>query len=293
MVRLAETRRAEQLTESNMKGSIMARQLTTMMRPICAIALAAPVFFAPSLAQAKEINLTSKFRISYLGFNVGVVKSYTKISGDRYTIDGAARSNNLVSMITNAKAHFSSSGGIENNKLVPSNLKASYRAGKKKGELKMGYSNGKVASIEAKPKIKYKPGTVPVQKSHLQNVIDPVSSGLFPVKSSDIGNGRKVCDRVLPVFDGRSRMNLVFSYKKTSTARVKGFRGKVHTCSVRYQPVSGIRPKKKSVKFMKANRDMEVTMARVGKTNFYALFAFRVRTEKGMAAGKAYEFKVK
>lgn len=282
-----------QPVEGNKKGTFMANRLSTVMRPLCAMALVAPFIFAPATAQAKEINLTSKFRISYLGLNVGVMKSYTKINGDRYTIAGAARSNNLVSIITNAKAHFSSSGEIENNKLVPSNLSASYRAGKKSGELKMGYADGKVASIESKPKIKYKEGTVPVKKDHMQDVVDPVSSGLFPVNSSDIGNGSKVCDRVLPVFDGRSRMNLVFSYKRTSTARVKGFRGKVHTCSVRYQPVSGIRPHKKTIKFMKANRDMEVTMARVGKTNFYALFAFRVRTEKGMAAGKAYEFKVK
>ena len=293
MHRLAGGRRSARPLEGNMKGSIMANPLSTVMGPICAMALVAPLVLTPTTAQASEINLTSKFRISYLGLNVGVMKSYTKISGDRYTISGGARSNSLVSIITDAKAHFASSGEIEDNKLVPSNLSASYRAGKKSGELKMGYSDGKVASIESKPKIKYKPGTVPVKKAHLQDVIDPVSSGLFPVNAADIGNGRKVCDRVLPVFDGRSRMNLVFSYKKTSTARVKGFRGKVHTCSVRYQPVSGIRPHKKTIKFMKANRDMEVTMARVGKTNFYALFAFRVRTEKGIAAGKAYEFKVK
>ena len=271
----------------------MANQLSPVMRPLCAMALIAPFIFAPATAQAKEINLTSKFRISYLGLNVGVMKSYTKISGDRYTIAGGARSNSVVSVFTNAKATFSSSGEIDDTKLVPTSLSASYKAGKKSGQLKMGYANGKVASVESTPKIKYKPGTVPVKKTHLQNVIDPVSSGLFPVKSGDIGNGRAICDRVLPVFDGRSRMNLVFSYKKSSTARVKGFRGKVYTCSVRYQPVSGIRPAKKSVKFMKANRDMEVTMARVGRTNYYALFAFRVRTEKGIAAGKAYEFKVK
>ena len=90
----------------------MANQLSPVMRPLCAMALIAPFIFAPATAQAKEINLTSKFRISYLGLNVGVMKSYTKIAGDRYTISGGARSNSVVSIFTNAKAHFSSSGEI-------------------------------------------------------------------------------------------------------------------------------------------------------------------------------------
>ena len=228
-----------------------------------------------------------------MGLNVGVLKSYLTLTKDRYTISGGAKSNSLVSIVRNAKASFSSQGAISGTKLVPNNLSVSYKSGKKSGLLKVGYSEGDVASIESKPKIKYKPGTVPVKKSHMQEVLDPVSSLLFPVELGDIGNGRKVCNRVLPVFDGRTRMNLVLSHKSSKTARVKGFRGKVHTCSVRYQPVSGIRPKKKNIKFMKANRNMEVTMARVGNTNMYALFAFRVRTEKGTAAGKAYEFSTK
>lgn len=260
------------------------------LKPVYVVAALIPLALAPAAALAKEINLTSKFRVSYLGFNVGVVKSYLKVDQDRYSISGGAKANSLVSVITNAKANFASSGEITGGKLVPSKLSVSYKAGKKSGQLTMGYTNGGVASIKSQPKIKYKPGTVPLKKAHMKEVIDPVSSLLFPVKSQDIGNGRKVCNRVLPVFDGRSRMNIVLSYKSSKTERAKGFRGKVHTCSVRYQPVSGIRPKKKNIKFMKANRDMQVTMAQVGNTNLYALFAFRVRTEKGYASGKAYHF---
>jgi hypothetical protein len=273
-----------------MEGTIMGKLQSFAMKPISAIALILPLASMSAPALAQDITHNSKFRISFLGLNIGTMKSHVKISKDRYEISGGARSNPLVSIVANAKAHFASSGEIADNKLVPSDLSVSYRAGKKSGRLKMGYDDGGVASIESKPKIKYKPGTVPIKKAHLQQVIDPVSSLLFPVKAGDIGDGRKVCNRVLPVFDGRSRMNLVFSYKSSQSVRVKGFAGQVHTCLVRYQPVSGIRPKKKNIKFMKANRDMQVTMAQVGNTKMYALFAFRVRTEKGMASGKAYEF---
>ena len=87
-------------------------------------------------------------------------------------------------------------------------------------------------------------------------------------------------------------MNLVFSYKSKSVRKAKGFRGMTFKCSVRYQPVSGFRPFKKNVKYMKANRDMTVTMARVGQSNVYALFGFRVRTKSGVASGYAVKFVV-
>ena len=153
------------------------------------------------------------------------MKSNVKISDDRYEISGGARSNSLVSIVSDAKAHFSSSGEITDNKLVTSDLNISYRAGKKSGHLKVGYDDGGVSRIEFKPKIKYKAGTIPVKKMHLQAVVDPVSSLLFPVKPADIGNGRKVCNRVLPVFDGRTRMNLVFFLQVQPYNQGQGLQG--------------------------------------------------------------------
>ena len=44
--------------------------------------------------------------------------------------------------------------------------------------------------------------------------------------------------------------------------------------------------------FMKANRDMEVTLARVGDSTVSSLFSFRVLTDKGLATGSAYHFAV-
>ena len=259
---------------------------------LCILAVTGAALTAPmSTAQASEWSLTSKFNVSFLGLNVGRVKQYLTVSGSKYTIQGGAKANRLVSLISNAKANYSSAGTVNGNRLVPSKLDVAW-TGRKSGKLSMGYDKDRVASIEAMPKIKYKSGTVPVKKEHLSKVLDPVSSLIFAVDQGDIGNGRKVCNRTLPIFDGRSRMNLSLSYKSSKRVRVKGFKGKVHTCAVRYQPVSGIRPAKKNIKFMKANRDMEVTMARVGNSNFYALFAFRVRTTQGIAKGSAYQFSV-
>ena len=240
--------------------------------------------------QAENLFHKSKFAINYLGVNVGEMKHIVELSNDGYKIFGSAKANSVVSIVAKVKASFSSTGKILKNRLVPTTHSVKFNNGRKSGRIKMGFTPEGVREISAKPKIRYKKGTVPLEKSHLRNVLDPLSSLLFPVKQNEVGDGRKVCNRTLPIFDGRERMNLALSYKAKGSATIKGFRGDTFTCWVRYQPISGIRPHKKNIKFMKANRDMQVTVARMGDSNFYTLIGFRVRTSKGMASGSALEF---
>jgi hypothetical protein len=269
---------------------VMGTMNTNIIAGIIALGLLATAFNSPT--HASDVHLTTKYSVSFRGVNVGKVKYSIRFSGDQYAISGGARANSVISIVAGAKAQFNSAGTISGRRLIPDALSVSYRTGRKKGHLKITYSRDGVTKIEASPKIKYKPNTVPVKKIHLLKVLDPVSTVVFPVRTEDVGNGRRVCNRVLPVFDGRTRMNLIFTYKSTSSADVEGFKGTTFVCSVRYRPVSGIRPAKRNIKFMKANRDMEITMARVGNSNIYSLFAFRVRTQKGWATGTAYHFSV-
>ena len=254
------------------------------------LSVTAAISLLAGAAHAESLFHKSQFAINFLGVNVGEMKHIVELNNNDYKIFGSAKANSVVSVIAKVKANFSSTGKITNNRLVPATHDVKFKNGKKSGRLKLGFTPNGVQEIKAKPKIRYKKGTVPLEKSHLRNVLDPVSSLLFPVKQSEIGNGRQVCNRTLPIFDGRERMNLALYYKSKGSAKIKGFRGDTFTCGVRYQPISGIRPHKKNIKFMKANRDMQVTVARMGNSNFYTLIGFRVRTVKGMASGAAVEF---
>ncbi len=250
----------------------------------------ASLAYVPGSAFAQDTKLLTKYSISFLGLNVGKMANSYVLSDKAYTISGGVRTNAVVSLVADTKAYFESKGRISGTRLVPANHKLDYRSNKKKGGVKFKYADGNIVAVSSAPKVRYKPGAIPVVAAHKMNVLDPVSSLLFPVMPKDIGKGNKICNRVVPVFDGKARMNLVLRYKSKRLVKAKGFRGEAFTCAVRYQPVSGIRPFKKHIKFMKANRDMEISLARVGESNVYALFGFRVRTNRGMASGKAYHF---
>lgn len=258
-----------------------------ILKPVVAACLLSAL---TTQASAEYLIHKSKFDIYYLGVNVGEMRHAVELADDDYKISGSAKSNSVVSIISEVKASFASTGKITDDRLIPAAHNVKFKNGRKSKRLKIGFSQQGVRDIQARPRIKYKAGTVPLEKSHLKNVLDPASSLLIPVNTDDVGDGRKVCNRVLPIFDGRARVNLAFSYRSSGSANIKGFRGDTFTCAVRYQPVSGIRPHKRNIKFMKANRDMQVTVARMGESNFYTMIGFRVRTSKGVASGSAFEF---
>lgn len=239
------------------------------------------------------VVLKSELAVTFSGLPVGTLSHVYTVSGTNYSVQGSMKSNRFISMVAGTKANYSSSGRISGSKLVPASQSVKYKSPRRKGAISLAFASGNVRSASVSPKKKIKKGTVPLQAGHSRGVLDPVSALVFAVDNSDIGNGRKVCKRTLPVFDGTVRYNLKMSFKSAKTARAEGFSGETFTCNVRYQPIAGHRPHKKSTNFMKANRNMQITIARIGETNTYGLFGFRVKTRHGTASGRASTFSVR
>lgn len=247
------------------------------------------ILLAPS-AYAADANVKSKFSVYFKGVPVGVFSSSVEITGNRYSINGKAKTNKFVSVIASSKARFSASGTISGNKIVPDENAYSYKSGKRKGHGSMAFRGADVVKISAKPKRKIKKDTVPLNASHKSKVLDPVSTLLFTVANGASTNGREVCNRTQKVFDGRNRMNLTFFYKGKGDVRPEGYSGEVYKCGVTYHPIAGHRTSNKGTKFMRARRDIEVQMARIGSSNAFGLVGFSIPTRAGFVTGQADRF---
>lgn len=188
---------------------------------------------------------------------------------------------------------YSANGSISGRNLYPAVQHLSYKNGKRKGTADLTFANSNVIKVSANPKFKYKSGSVPITKEHALNVIDPVSSLVFSLAPNEAVTGATICNRSIPIFDGKNRLDLHFTYKKSEKSKTKGFKGKVYTCAVRYAPVAGHRPHSKSTRFMASANDIEITMAPVGQSRVYALYGFKVPTRKGVVSGYPINFKLK
>ena len=261
--------------------------------PVAMAFFLASALGAPAFANEGSTVLDSRINVTFVGVPVGTLNNTISLSGSQYSISGLVKSNRLVSIVAGAKVRFSSSGRISRSKLLPKAQNVNFKSSREKRNISLAFTSGNVRSASVSPKKIYKNGAVLLEAGHRRAVIDPVSALIIPVRRKDIGDGNKICDRTLPVFDGTARYNLKLSFLSSQKARTKGFSGEVFNCQVRYQPIAGHRPHKKNVKFLKANRSMKITFARIGNTSNYGLFAFHVKTRKGTAIGTAGKFAVR
>ena len=70
----------------------------------------------------------------------------------------------------------------------------------------------------------------------------------------------------------------------------KGYDGPVVVCSVRFQPISGHRPSRSAIKYLMAQRDIEVSLAPVAGTRVLVPYRITVPTALGAAVLEATEF---
>ena len=235
---------------------------------------------------AETIQHEMKIVLTMVGIPVGKLAMAVNVANGNYKITGSAKAFGATRLFSNAKGTAYSSGQYINNILINTSHKLRYTTKKKKGQVDIKFGKNGVETTKVVPAVKIKPGTIVVKPAHLKSVEDPVKATLIAVKPSQIGNGAAICNRTLPVYDGKNRFNLKMHFKGTRKVVTKGFKGLSYVCSVRYVPVAGHRPFKKHIKRLQANKKLEIALARIGNSSLYGLITFKVKTKYGTVVGK-------
>ena len=249
------------------------------------LALATITANTPAYA-AETIHHEMKLILTIAGVPVGKLAMAVNVANGYYSISGAGKAYGASKLFSNAKGTAQSSGRYLENIITNTAHKLNYTTKKKRGSVNIKFSKNGVEKAIVSPAVKIKPGTIIVEPSHLKSVQDPVRTTIIAVSPSQIGNGAAICNRTLPVYDGKNRFNIKMRFKGTRKVVTKGFKGLAYVCAVRYEPVAGHRPFKKHIKRMKANKNIEIAMARISNSTIYGLIQFKVKTRFGTVVGK-------
>lgn len=252
---------------------------------IPAVALATITANIPANA-AETIHHEMKIVLTMAGIPVGKMAMAVNVSNGNYSISGSGKAFGASRLFSKAKGTAHSSGRYLENTITNRVHKLNYTTKKKRGSVNIKFGKSGVEKAVVSPAVKIKPGMIIVEPSHLKSVQDPVRTTIIAVKPNQIGNGQAICNRTMPVYDGKNRFNIKMRYKGTRKVVTKGFKGLSYVCAVRYEPVAGHRPFKKHIKRMKANKNIEVSMARISNSSLYGLIQFKVKTRFGTVVGK-------
>jgi hypothetical protein len=259
-------------------------------RSLAALSLVGAALAGADACLAGQGKLEAHYVASLAGIPIGKGIWVVDVIDDQYSATASGKTTGLMRVFAGGMGSAAGRGTV-NGKPVSSSYAATIASDKKTDEVRMAVSSGTVKEFSALPVWPPTPDRVPLTEAHRQGIIDPMSAWLMPVA----GNGDPVkpdaCHRTLPVFDGRGRFDLILAYKRMDRVRSeRGYAGPVVVCSVQYRPIAGHRPDRPAIKYLMAQRDIEVALAPLASTRILVPYRISVPTALGQAVLEATDF---
>ena len=92
------------------------------------------------------------------------------------------------------------------------------------------------------------------------------------------------CRTGAAIFDGRMRYDLKLDFKRMETVKAeKGYQGPVVVCAIYFSPIAGYIPDRAVIKYLAAQRNIEIAFAPIAGTRILVPFRMAIPTPLGTA----------
>ncbi|SEP97466.1 Protein of unknown function [Faunimonas pinastri] len=235
--------------------------------------IALPAWSAPASAE----GVTVQYGLRFIGLPIGTASLKLQTEGSRYTVEGKGKVGGLMSLISDGKGTANVHGAVLPGRLAPAAFSEDRIEDGQHERTSFDLDGTTATNVKVDPMPKFKADRVPMTDANRLGVIDPLTALVVP------GKGTDACNRTQPVFYATERFDMVLSYDHTETVRggSRGYNGPAVVCAVRYRPIAGHRPNKRTTKFMIATKDIAIWLAPVPGTDLNVPVRIHVATMSG------------
>ena len=271
---------------------ISRRPVQFALRPLgvlCAGALLL-LLVHPDFALAQG-RLDARYEATLAGIPVGKGAWTIDISDDQFTAAASGGTAGLLKAFAGGTGTGASQGRVVNGALVATNYSASTTTSKKTEVIHMTLSGGNVREYGIDPVPPVDPARIPLTDAHRRGVFDPMTGSMLRVPGSGDPLNPEACHTAAAIFDGRMRYDLKLDYKRMETVKAeKGYQGPVVVCAVYFSPIAGYIPDRVVIKYLAAQRNIEIAFAPVAGTRILVPFRMSVPTPLGTTMLEATQF---
>ncbi len=238
-------------------------------------------------------RLDAHYEATVAGIQVGKGTWTIDISDDQYSASVNGATSGLLKAFSGGQGGGASQGRVVNGQLVPASYTATIAYDSKKSEtIRLVLSGGNVRESSIEPEPPVTPERIPVTDAHKQHVTDPMTGSLLRVAGTADAVGPDACKSLVSsVFDGRMRYDLRLEYKRIEMVKSpNGYQGPVAVCAIYFTPIAGYVPDRAAIKYIAAQRNMEVWFAPIAGTRVLVPYKVLIPTPIGMAALEATQF---
>ncbi|MFT3732498.1 MAG: DUF3108 domain-containing protein [Hyphomicrobium sp.] len=265
---------------ANLGAGARGRSIVRGLVVVAAATVAWPSERAAALDTAWPSQLSAVYKLSFNGFEVGTYRFDGHFANGAYSAVSKAEVSALFGAFKWA-GNFSGSGALEAAGLRPATFEMSYKKKKKFVSVKIGFAGRTVSSVALVPNKPPSPEAIKLKPENLKNVFDPMAAMITvsDARPSD------ACNRVIPVFDGKQRYDLHFSFKAREplTERYPSGQPKeLIVCRVKYVPIAGHKPKDFVDPWIDYN-NIEFALRAVPKAGIYVPYRVTIPSPIGSA----------
>jgi hypothetical protein len=219
--------------------------------PIAAVLLALAAYSGPALSAGGEASepvsgdtstLDLTWNLYVGGVPMGTAAMTARIEGDTYRASSRLETQGIVNRFWQSKIETAAHGKIGVGRLRPLTYDSfQARDSGRRQEVTLSFDESGPIGIVANPP--YNPERAPpVTEADLKHSLDPLSSVLFLTTSAE-ANDEKPCGVTAPVYDGRRRYDVAFSFVRKANVRMDNglYAGPALICEVEYRQVAGYR----------------------------------------------------
>jgi Protein of unknown function (DUF3108) len=241
-----------------------------------------------ALAQGR---LDARYEATLAGIPVGKGAWTIDISDDQFSAAASGGTSGLLKAFAAGSGTGASQGRVVNGALVGTSYTASTTTPKKSEAIHMVLANGNVREYGIEPEPPVDPDRLPVTDAHRRGVYDPMTGSMLHVPGTGELLTPDACRTGAAIFDGRMRYDLKLDFKRMETVKAeKGYQGPVVVCAIYFSPVAGYIPDRAVIKYLAAQRNIEIAFAPVAGTRILVPFRMVIPTPLGVAMLEATQF---
>lgn len=221
-------------------------RLSTSLLLTTTLACATPLLAAPALApanvEARSGTVTLAYSIAFWRIPFGATEYSGRFTTSGYSARSHFQTSGLVSIFWQSTIDATADGQIEDHTLAPDEYDSYYRRGSSRKErVRVAFTGNEPATFADPP---YNTSRFPVTADQKRGALDPMSA-ITLVLAGLRADANHPCGTVAPVFDGRRRYDIAFTYIKDETVKLHDdlFDGRAHLCQLRYNQIAGFKPK--------------------------------------------------
>jgi hypothetical protein len=257
---------------------------------IC-LAVGLPVTLSDAgVGQIRAAKLDAAYTATLLGFPIGEIRWTIDIKDNRFSAAATGATAGLLQIFARGHGIADAHGSVAGKQPAPSNFMVHYSHGSASEDIKIAFSEGKAREYLAPPP-RPNPNVVPLTEAYRTGVVDPMTALIVHVPGSGDTFGPAACQHKIAVFDGRMRYDMGLAFKRIEQVRADtGYKGPVVVCAIYFTPIAGYDPARYAIKYLQAERGMELWLAPLTGTRLMAPFRVLVPTPIGAGILQATRF---